>query len=112
MVTLKWKTVAACLIAVTVMASPAAWAGRSCEEKPPTVGSIERGLSLAQKTAEALDASGAQVVVLARAGQNLEKYGLQYSQLGFAYREADVNGTSVCTWPSTTIPTRSAFPTG
>ncbi|RZJ00067.1 MAG: DUF2145 domain-containing protein, partial [Rubrivivax sp.] len=35
-----------------------------------------------------LDASGAQVVVLARAGQDLSKYGLQWSHLGFVYKDA------------------------
>jgi hypothetical protein len=33
--------------------------------------------------------SGARVVVLARAGQDLSKYGLRYSHLGFAYKAAD-----------------------
>jgi hypothetical protein len=35
-----------------------------------------------------LDASGANVVMLARAGQDLSKYGLTYSHLGFAYRDS------------------------
>ncbi|KAB2899078.1 MAG: DUF2145 domain-containing protein, partial [Burkholderiaceae bacterium] len=39
-----------------------------------------------QRTARALDASGAQVVVLGRAGQDLSKYGLRYSHLGWAYK--------------------------
>jgi hypothetical protein len=46
-------------------------------------------LGLAGRTVQALDASGAQALVLARAGQNLTRYGLQWSHLGFAYREAD-----------------------
>jgi hypothetical protein len=66
-----------------------AHAGRSCEARKPTVQTIERGLELAQRTLAALDASGAQVVVLARAGQDLSKYGLRYSHLGFAYRQPD-----------------------
>jgi hypothetical protein len=44
-------------------------------------------MALAQATAQRLDASAAQVVVLARAGQDLSRYGLQYSHLGFAYRD-------------------------
>ena len=64
-----------------------AFAGRSCESEPPQVGKVEAAMNLAQATAKALDSSGAQVVVLARAGQDLRKYGLQYSHLGFAYRE-------------------------
>ncbi|RZJ11240.1 MAG: DUF2145 domain-containing protein [Rubrivivax sp.] len=65
-----------------------AHAGRPCEEKQPTPREIEQGLNLAQATARQLDASGAQVVVLARAGQDLSKYGLQWSHLGFVYKDA------------------------
>ena len=64
-----------------------AHAGRPCEDKPPTARQIEQGLALAQATARALDATGAQVVLLARAGQDLSKYGLQWSHLGFVYRD-------------------------
>ncbi|MFT7722474.1 MAG: DUF2145 domain-containing protein [Roseateles sp.] len=73
--------------AALALAAPAAHAGRPCEEKPPTLRQIEQGLDLAQATARQLDASGAQVVVLARAGQDLSRYGLQWSHLGFAYKD-------------------------
>jgi hypothetical protein len=71
-----------------------AQAGRSCEQKPAEAQSVERGMNLAAATAKALDASGAQVLLLARAGQDLGKYGLKYSHLGFVYRET-VDGKSV-----------------
>jgi len=82
-------------VAVATLVAPAAHAGRSCEAKKPGTQTIERGLKLAERTMAALDASGAKVVVLARAGQDLSKYGLRYSHLGFAYRQAspDGNGT-------------------
>lgn len=63
-----------------------AHAGRSCAPHQPTAQGIERGMQLAQQTAQALDASGARVVVLGRAGQDLSKYGLRYSHLGWAYK--------------------------
>lgn len=71
-----------------------ALAGRPCEDKPLLPQQIAQGMNLAQATARHLDASGAEVVVLARAGQDLGKYGLQWSHLGFAYRDAatDKNG--------------------
>ena len=72
-----------------------AHAGRSCEEKRPTATSVVRGLELADKTRMALDASGADVVVLARAGQDLTRWGLHYSHFGFAYRERDAQGQVV-----------------
>ena len=81
------------IAAATLMAP--AHAGRSCESRPPTTASIARGLSLAQKTVQALDASGADVVILARAGQDLTPYGLRYSHLGFAYRVPTADGDHV-----------------
>ena len=77
---------AAWLLAMLVLAGSAE-AGRPCEDKPLNAQQIERGMNLAQATARQLDASGAEVLVLARAGQDLSKYGLQWSHLGFAYRE-------------------------
>ena len=83
-------------VAVSAMLiATAAWAGRSCEQKRPTVQTIERGLTLAAKTQEMLDALGQDVVVLARAGQDLTKYGLHYSHLGIAYRQPDGKGGHV-----------------
>ncbi|MCE4555780.1 DUF2145 domain-containing protein [Roseateles cellulosilyticus] len=76
-----------CLVAAALVIATAAHAGRSCEDKPLTVRQVVQGLNLAQATARQLDASGAQVVLLARAGQDLSKYGLQWSHLGFAYKD-------------------------
>lgn len=76
------------------LAAPA-WAGRSCEPRPLTPQAVERGMALASRTAAALDASGARVVVLARAGQDLSQYGLRDSHLGFAYRAPDAQGRPV-----------------
>ncbi|MBW8760910.1 MAG: DUF2145 domain-containing protein, partial [Burkholderiales bacterium] len=78
------KFVAALLLAVAASAH----AGRPCEEKPQTTRQVEQGLALAQATAKQLDASGAQVLILARAGQDLSKYGVQWSHLGFVYKDA------------------------
>jgi hypothetical protein len=66
-----------------------AHAGRPCETRPAQTGDVVRGMTLAANTAARLDASGAQVVVLARAGQDLSKYGVAWSHLGFAYRDGD-----------------------
>jgi hypothetical protein len=73
-----------------------ALAGRSCDVKKTTPQSLERGLALAEKTLTALNASGDKVVILARAGQDLSKYGLRYSHLGLAYQLPDGQGGS--TW--------------
>lgn len=71
-------------------------AGRPCNTpQPPKAQTVERALVLAERTLKALDASGAQVVVLARAGQDLTQYGLRYSHLGFAYQQPDAEGYPV-----------------
>ncbi|WBY00189.1 DUF2145 domain-containing protein [Ramlibacter tataouinensis] len=82
----------AALVAFLLLAGTAAHAGRSCETRKLTPQALERGLELAERTRQVLEAeherTGLQVVVLARAGQDLSKYGLRWSHLGFAYREA------------------------
>ncbi|MEJ7688715.1 MAG: DUF2145 domain-containing protein [Variovorax sp.] len=63
-----------------------AHAGRSCEQAGLSAAAVEKGMQLAERTAQALDASGARAVLLARAGQDFGKYGLRYSHLGLAYK--------------------------
>jgi hypothetical protein len=78
------------LIATALLAAAhSAHAGRSCESRPPSVDAIQRSMLLAEHTARELDRSGAQVVLLARAGQNLSEYQLRYSHLGLAYRDGE-----------------------
>jgi hypothetical protein len=73
-----------------LLAAGQAQAGQTCDEKPMTVVDVTRGMALAQQTAQALEEehqrSGAQVVLLARAGQDLSRYHLRYSHFGWAYR--------------------------
>ncbi|TFZ02066.1 DUF2145 domain-containing protein [Ramlibacter humi] len=76
---------------VLALAAGHAHAGRSCEDRPMTADMLRNGLATAQRAQEALEAeharNGTQVVVLARAGQDLSKYGLRYSHFGYAYRD-------------------------
>ena len=78
------------LLLALLLAAGLAQAGRTCEEKALSTDQVERGMNLAAATARQLEASGADVVMLARAGQDLGKYGLQWSHLGFAYRDSSV----------------------
>ncbi|RQO59870.1 DUF2145 domain-containing protein [Paucibacter sp. KBW04] len=82
-----WLIRSLLMLALTLCVALGAWAGQSCEEAPLTPPEVEQGLQLALQTAKALDASAAKVVLLARAGQDLGKYGLHWSHLGFAYLE-------------------------
>jgi hypothetical protein len=77
------------LAAVLACAAAAANAGRSCEQRPPTALAVTRAMALAEHTATRLAESGASVVVIARAGQDLSAYGIRYSHLGFAYKEGE-----------------------
>ena len=79
---------AAGLLAIT-LAAPAR-AGRPCETSPPSVASITLGLGLAERTLQALDATGATVVALARVGQDLSEYRIRYSHMGWAYKEGGI----------------------
>ena len=78
---------AAALALVAALATTQAHAGQNCVEKPPSIDQIRRSLDLAVKTVRWLDDSGAKLVVIARRGQNLDRYGLRYSHLGYVYRD-------------------------
>jgi hypothetical protein len=82
------------LAAASLLVQPA-HAGRNCEQKPLTTEAVTRGMTLAEQTRQALDASGQDLVLLARVGQDLRKYGIHYSHLAFAYRENDGHGGNV-----------------
>ena len=77
----------ACAIATLLACHAAAMAGTSCESKPIDAATLSRAMTLAERSMTALDRSGAQVVLIARAGQDLSRYGLRYSHMGFAWRD-------------------------
>lgn len=68
-------------------AAASSFAGRACETKPTSAATFVSAMTLAAKTRDALEQSGAQVALLARVGQDLSKYGLRYSHLAFAWRD-------------------------
>jgi hypothetical protein len=80
------------LVATLACAAATAHAGRTCEQRPPTAHTAARAITLAEHAAARLAQSGADVVVIARAGQNLGEYGIRYSHLGFASKEGDGAG--------------------
>jgi hypothetical protein len=92
----RWLRGGLIALALAVGAGAPAFAGRPCSEpqplKPET---LQRALGLATKTWQALNASGAKVVLLARAGQDLSSYGLRYSHFGFAYLQTQEQGPAV-----------------
>ncbi|HSW18110.1 MAG TPA: DUF2145 domain-containing protein [Ramlibacter sp.] len=82
--------------ALVLAAAATAQAGRSCEQHKLTPQTLERGLQLSERIHHLLEAEHARhatrVVMLARAGQDLTRYNLRYSHLGFAYRDSSADG--------------------
>jgi hypothetical protein len=86
--------VMAAATAFTALPQPA-HAGQSCEAKPLRAVQMADALELAARTSQWLDASGAQVVLIARRGQNLDEWNLRYSHLGWAYKDANAKAWRV-----------------
>jgi hypothetical protein len=75
------------LLAVTAAAALHAHAGRPCEERITGPETVARALDLALKTREKLEATDASIALIGRAGQDLSKWNLHYSHLGFVWRD-------------------------
>ena len=73
--------------ALILAAALPAHAGQACRDEPSSVDEVRRSLDLAQRTFAALDASGATVAIIARAGQDLSQSGLEYSHMGIVVRD-------------------------
>lgn len=84
------------ILMITVVLTGAAVAGQDCVPRHPSPDSMKRDLALAASVAEQLDdlaeQRGIEVVLIARAGQDLGRYGLRYSHLGIAYKDATALG--------------------
>jgi hypothetical protein len=74
-------------LALALAAALPAHAGQGCRAEPLSVDEVRQSMALAQRTFAALDASGATVALLARAGQDLSKYGVEYSHMGIVVRD-------------------------
>lgn len=81
------RALAALSVAALVVLAPPARAGAACREEPLRATEVVQSMELARKTVAALDASGAEVALLARSGQDLNRYGLRWSHMGIAVRD-------------------------
>ncbi|HAU79216.1 DUF2145 domain-containing protein [Stenotrophomonas sp. TWI273] len=80
----------ALLCAVLLGATLTAHAEPQCTERYPTPAALASMFDVALATTDALDAlEGVDVVLIARGGQDLSKYGLRHSHLAFLLREDD-----------------------
>lgn len=73
--------------AALVALSCGAHAGQPCAERPLAPHEVLLSMDLAQRTVQALEAGGAQVALVSRAGQDLSRYRLRYSHMGIAVRD-------------------------
>ena len=81
------RRIAAAAIVAWALAAGPVNAGRPCEDTPLDVDTVRQSMALAEKTAARLAQTSARVVVIARSGQNLDRWGLRWSHMGFAYRD-------------------------
>lgn len=78
----------AAIVLLLALCGPA-WAGRPCNPAPTTPAVFDKALTLAARTRDALEKTGAKVALLARVGQDLSRYGQRYSHVGYAVRQQD-----------------------
>ncbi len=78
------------LLLCLLLAPAITLAAPSCTERHPTPAATAAMFDVAQTATEALDAlDGVDLVLIARGGQDLSRYGLRHSHVAFAVREAD-----------------------
>lgn|SRR6185437_10280148 len=75
------------LASLLLCTSIAARAGQTCTEKVLPPAEVRAALTLALDLTHELDRADAQVAFVARAGQDLSRYGLAYSHVGIAWRD-------------------------
>ncbi len=83
------------ILVVLVLSMGSAYAGRVCEPAKMSAANFIAGMNLADKTRLALDASKAQVALIARVGQDLSRYGLRYSHMAYVWRVSPTEPWSV-----------------
>jgi len=81
------RSAAAALVLALAAAGLPAHAGQACRQEELGARDVARSMELARRTVAALDASSARVALVARAGQDLSRYGLRYSHAGIAVRD-------------------------
>ncbi|ALQ96986.1 hypothetical protein B398_06115 [Xylella fastidiosa 32] len=86
----KFARVRLFLLLLSLVVTAATAATPVCQSHYPSPAATEAMLTMADRTAQQLDAlPGTQVAIIARSGQNLSRYGLRHSHVAFVVREAD-----------------------
>ena len=82
-----YRAFAALCVAVFVACGNGATAGTPCDDVVASAATMQKGLELSRRVIEQLDANDVQVALIARVGQDLSKYDLRFSHLGFVVRD-------------------------
>lgn len=64
-----------------------ATAGTPCEDVVASAATMQKGLELSRRVIEQLDSNDVEIALIARVGQDLSKYKLRFSHLGFVVRD-------------------------
>jgi hypothetical protein len=75
------------LLALALLAPVAAQAGQACTDARPSPEAVRKALTLGLQTRDALQREDPAVALIARAGQDLRKWNLNYSHMGFVWRD-------------------------
>jgi hypothetical protein len=75
------------VLALALAIATPAHAGTACTEHSPTPQTLVQAAAEARRVHDVLEADGAPVALLARAGTDLSKYGLHYSHVAFVVRD-------------------------
>jgi hypothetical protein len=84
---MRWILVSTLAVAGALALTEPIFAGQPCPEKAAEPKNEARNLQLASKVRERLEASGATVAFVGRAGIDLREFGLTYSHVGLAWRD-------------------------
>jgi hypothetical protein len=75
------------LLILALLTSLPSHAGTACAERTQSAETVMKAFELGLQTRNALDASGAQVALVGRVGQDLSGYHLRYSHMAFVWRD-------------------------
>ncbi|QLI82482.1 DUF2145 domain-containing protein [Chitinibacter fontanus] len=78
-------------LALALIASSSAWAGRTCEDKAPDPEVFRKAMAAGYANMQQLDTIKPKVALIARVGQDLSEYKLRYSHLGYVWQDPSQN---------------------
>lgn len=81
------RALGALCVAAFLVCGNGATAGTPCEDVVASAATMQKGLELSRRVIEQLGSNDVEVALIARVGQDLSKYKLRFSHLGFVVRD-------------------------